>query len=133
VTLRVTCLAGDTDGDTISDWYEWEHYDSRTACSPFEDDDGDGAWNVEEFAAHTDPWDGTSVLEFTAIRVLGSGLVEIKWKSEEAVVYGVDRSEGLRDGWDPIAPSLDGMPPLNTYTDTAPAGLHPWYRISIAP
>ncbi len=51
----------DSDGDLMPDWWELAYFGSTTGASPNADADGDGATNLTEFLADTDPLNAQSV------------------------------------------------------------------------
>ncbi len=50
----------DTDGDRMPDWWELAWFGSATAAAPTADADGDGATNLAEYLAGTDPLNAQS-------------------------------------------------------------------------
>ena len=76
-------LPRDTDGDGLPDWWELAYFGSATAGLPNDDTDGDGASNVAEYQAGTDPLLATSMpiraapqRDFDA-----SGSADLMWRS----------------------------------------------------
>lgn len=58
----------DSDGDGMPDGWEYRNFGSPTGAHPYDDPDRDGASNLEEYLADTDPNDPDSVLRVTGIR-----------------------------------------------------------------
>ena len=52
---------------------------------------------------------------------LGSNRVRVAWGSASGAVYGVERAFELRQPFAGVASNLPAAPPLNVFTDTAPA------------
>jgi len=59
---RLGGYLADTDGDGMPDWWEQAHFGNPTNALPQLDDDGDGASNLEEYAADTEPETDQSIL-----------------------------------------------------------------------
>jgi len=91
--------------------------------------DGDGASNLQEYLADTDPRNQTEVLRVTDIRSNGSGC-EILWLPKLTRLYTVESTTDLSLGtWTPLATDLPANPSgLQTFTDGT---VGPWrhYRL----
>jgi hypothetical protein len=127
--LRVTDMVGDTDGDALPDWWEWDYYASRTAAAPGGDNDGDSSTNAAEYVAGTDPWNPTSRLVMTEL-VLNVNTVRVSWTSVEGRQYQLMTSSDLTN-WFPAFSPWAANPPTNTllffYSPYAPT--QQFYRI----
>ncbi|MBU1692752.1 MAG: hypothetical protein KJ726_04815 [Verrucomicrobia bacterium] len=91
----------DSDGDGLTDRWEWWNFNNPTNALPGDDPDGDTAPNFSEQAACTDPNDSNSFLRVEGLPVSESeGGVRISWWAQSNVSYGVDFSTGLvEDAW----------------------------------
>lgn len=56
----------DTDGDGIADWWEQKHFGNLTTANATSDFDGDGADDLAEYGADTNPKDITSYLKIVS-------------------------------------------------------------------
>ena len=107
-TVTISDLS-DSDSDGIPDDYELTHnlnpYDSGDASA---DPDGDGASNLEEFFAGTNPHDATSKLRVTSFEKVGSE-VHIEFPTVLGKSYRVEVSNDLTsNSWTIIADNIIG-------------------------
>jgi hypothetical protein len=135
---HVRCVRGaaisptaDTDGDGLTDWYEWNYTYSTNGMEATDDDDGDGASNEEEEKAGTVPTDPDSVLSVTQFAVDGTGM-NLSWCSELGVTYRLLCSTNLlADTFGAVVDSgILATPPVNTYTNL-PLGTGAYYRVEV--
>jgi hypothetical protein len=81
----------DSDGDGIPDAYEYVTTGSLTNLTTGGDFDDDGAGDREEFLADTDPLDGSSLLEVTALnRAVATNAVT--WTVEPTRTYRLEQA-----------------------------------------
>ena len=96
------------------------------------DPDGDGATNLEEFAAQTDPFSASGMLRVATVGRTGS-LVDRKFHSEPGVRYTLWESDSLSsNSWAPSPTSEitgDGTDKLFQVTGPIDAGAKRFYRI----
>jgi hypothetical protein len=116
---NVTAPAGDTDGDGLSDWYEYDYTTNLTAMAADGDNDGDGASNRSENGAGTSPLDAGSFLGITDVTA-GSGGIVVTWSSVYGKRYVLARSSNLvTDAYSTeVAGGIDGGLTVNVFTDT---------------
>ena len=92
-----TIQAGaDTDGDGITDAYEYLHTipPSLNVLTANGDADGDGVSDLDEYLAATDPRDPTSNLKITALNT-GSTAYSLTWTSNAARSYRIESKTDL--------------------------------------
>ncbi len=70
--------------------------DPRAAASA--DADGDGKTNAEEFAANTNPLDGTIYLKIVTITKVNATTASVSWLSNEGQTYTLEASNPLASG-----------------------------------
>lgn len=106
-------------------------------AEPATDTDGDGASDLEEIAAQTDPAAATSVLRIEALERLGGDRIALRWLSRPSVQYRVSAKSGVTDlYWVDFPETIDsqgGSTEWN-YSGMAP-GLRDatFFRVRIAP
>lgn len=141
----------DADGDAMPDAWEWVYFNSlsESATNDFNQDtrsnldhylnqtdpaapdtDGDGASNLDERTAGTNPLDPASVFELLLARPVVSGFA-LSWHSVTGKRYWVDRAASSPTAtWSRVAGPFMDTSPMNVYTDTPPAGpVSWWFRI----
>jgi hypothetical protein len=124
--------ARDADNDGLPDGWEAHYTGGATNMTPGADDDYDGANNLQELIAGTNPTNDASVLaieQVTAPAVYGS---VISWPSVSNRFYEVDRATNLvSPGFEPIAVGIPAFPPVNVYTDAVEGIEGAFYRITV--
>ncbi len=113
----------DSDGDSLSDWYEHNYTGSTTLMDPAGDDDGDGVSNRDEERSGTIPTDGASHLALTHVGHVSPTASVIRWRSELGQTYTIESATSLLSGsfGTVVASDIPTTPPENSYTDSAAA------------
>lgn len=84
----------DSDDDGIPDWWEYKHFGGSTNAVASADDDDDGATNLEEYIADTDPHDPDSVFRIAQPEVKAEGEIEtLSFLSATTRLYQVEYSD----------------------------------------
>ena len=125
----------DTDANGLPDWWEQQFFGHLTGTNPNADSDHDGASNLAEFLAGTDPANFDSALRLTALRAADTNGVVLEWQSVAGRYYRLLCATNLLNGFNSLVrTNLAATPPLNTATDAAPpsAGLR-YYRLELEP
>jgi serine protease AprX len=110
---RVDALAAlaldDTDGDGMPDWWEiTEQFDKNANTDAALDADGDGATNLHEYLAGTDPHDPGHVLRVTSVLPQGDGLT-ISFSTVSSKAYRVESAPVLNTNvWNVITNNVAG-------------------------
>jgi hypothetical protein len=78
-TYAIIPPGADGDLDGMPDWWEWHFAGTFTNLAPAADADGDGACNLNEYSADTDPGSTNSLLAITGIQTLPEGVL-IDWQ-----------------------------------------------------
>ena len=126
----------DTDSNGLPDWWELQYFSHLTATSPDADPDGDGAGNLAEWLAGTDPTDLLSRLWVSGEND-GSGTqgLVVRWTSVDTRSYFVQRKYGLSAGtpFETIATNIAGQAGTTSYTDTSVADTNTTviYRVGV--
>jgi|GEM_PF-2121806 len=119
----------DDDGDGLSDTNEI----LSTFTSPDNaDTDGDRARDGDEVAAGTSPTNAASFFGIVGFAMPASGSFSIVWSSVSNRHYSVWGSTNLPAGFFPMALSIPGTPPTNSFlhTNPPPSGMFS-YRITV--
>ena len=134
-------VPSDLDGDGLPDAWEYVIVDADASDAirgisdvrPHDDFDHDGATNLEEYVAGTDPTDPGSVLRLTATRSPATGDVMIRWRAATGRVYEVHCCDDLAAGsWTVLPPSYVISDSEAEFVDTtAPAAGPRFYRLLV--
>ncbi len=84
----------DSDGDGMADTWELQHFNHPTNMPPGLDGDNDGASNVEEYIADTDPTLTSSRLQITGA-VSGSDVQILTWPASSARRYSLQTNSDI--------------------------------------
>jgi len=127
----------DSDGDGIPDWWMILHFGHATGLSSdlsrtFDDADGDGMSNWQEWIAGTDPTDPSSRLILAMPSWNASGLT-LTWQSQDQVTYYIERSSGVSGApFSVIQSNIVGQAGMTSFTDTNTAGSKAFlYRVGL--
>ncbi len=125
----------DTDGNGLPDWWEQQFFGQLTGTDPNADPDHDGASNLAEFLAGTNPTNYSSALRLTARSAGGTNGVVLEWPGATDRYYRLLRATNLLNGFNSLVrTNLAATPPLNTVTDAVPASASPrLYRLELEP
>jgi sialate O-acetylesterase len=85
----------DTDGDGMPDYWEILY----ALSDPAGDADGDGATNLAEFIAGTNPRDNTSVFKLTSSPTTDAATLALQFEALAARTYTVQYSDDLSGSW----------------------------------
>jgi 1,4-alpha-glucan branching enzyme len=124
----------DSDSDGLPDDWELEHGDDAVSLAPEDDLDADGASNLQEYRAGTDPNVAGSVLRLEPARpVPGSnGWVAVSWSSVSNRYYRLWRANALTPGGMSVVHSnIPATPPRNTLHDDVGGTSTLFYRIEV--
>jgi uncharacterized repeat protein (TIGR01451 family) len=126
----------DSDLDGLPDAWERDHFGSLNAPGggPNDDPDGDGADNLAEYRAGTDPLDPGSLLIVTSLSLAGSD-VRVRFLSVAGKWYRLERTGDLSQAqWTTVADLIPGTGSDVEVTDAQAAGERVWfYRVRLLP
>lgn len=101
----------------------------------FEDPDGDGLNNWQEWRAGTDPTNGHSVLKMLSATPLANNptVFKVSWQSVSGMTYYLQRSESIstQPVFMTLQSNLVGQPNITTYTDTNATTDGRFYRVGV--
>jgi hypothetical protein len=122
IDLRLGTTPVDSDGDSLADAWEMQHFGSL-AQNGSGDPDGDGVNNLREYRAGTNPTDPNSRFELLEISKVPNG-VSIQWTSQPERTYRVKRSTSLLTSpanYTVVKSQVAATPPMNQFIDTGAA------------
>ena len=126
----------DTNGNGLPDEWEIRYFGSLHAPNggPNDDPDGDGATNLQEYLAGTNPLDPADVFKITSVRILGAD-VGISFATVAAHRYRVERTADLAGGvWAAVADNLAGTGGILQVNDVNGTGQpQRFYRVRLLP
>jgi hypothetical protein len=125
----------DTDGNGLPDWWEQMYFDVLTGTDPTADADLDGASNLAEWLAGTNPTNATSCLWLSAPKAAATNGFVLYWPSVAGKVYELQRATDLATGFNTVVRSnIVATPPTNSEMDAAILpGNARYYRVRLAP
>lgn len=130
VDLVTNLDSSDANGNGLPDWWEDRYF--HRPVRPEDDADVDGASNLAEFVAGTDPTDPASRFAFIDVHLDGQQQLVIRWASSSNAVYSILRSTELLGAYTPVRTNVPASPPVNTFTDTDPPPRGVWfYRLKV--
>ncbi len=124
----------DTDGNGLPDWWEQVYFGDLTGTDPNADGDHDGASNLAEWQAGTNPTNANSSLRLSEVAGGPGGSSIIRWRSEPGKKYRLERATNLLAGFTALVrTNIAATAPINTESDAAilPFGSPRFYRIRL--
>jgi 1,4-alpha-glucan branching enzyme len=122
----------DSDGDGLLNGWEQQHFGNPLSGIATADDDLDGANNLQEQAAGTDPNLTSSVFKFTDIQVAG-GNVTLRWTGGQTARQVVQQASAVTGTWNAIFTNIPPTSITNSLTIPFPPGSASFFRIGIVP
>jgi hypothetical protein len=122
----------DADGDGLVNGWEQQHFGDPVIALASADQDEDGASNLQEQAAGTDPNAAASVLQFTGVRV-ESGQVFLDWIGGQSARQVLQQASDVNGPWNAIYTNTPPTAVSNSITIALPVASASLFRIQIAP
>lgn len=125
--------AADTDADGMPDVWEVTFGLNPTLSDANQDPDGDGAGNIAEFTAGTDPADRLSALKLTWQRMPSDGGVTLTWPSVLGRTYHLEFAVRLapQDAWQTLTNYVAGTGSALVVQDRPGASSSRFYRLGV--
>jgi len=125
----------DADANGLPDWWEQMYFGQASGTNPSGDADHDGASNLVEWQAGTNPTNAGSFLHLTAPRFEPTNGFLIQWPSVAGKFYQLERATNLQAGFDSfVRTNIAATPPTNTESDsTFLSGNSRYYRLRLEP
>jgi outer membrane protein assembly factor BamB len=141
VALRLAGAPTDTNGDSIADTWQQQHFGGTTNAPADGDGDVDGGSNLAEYVAGTDPTNAESNLK---LRIgWSNGVAVVNWPTRRVVGTGYDESKSrfyrletraslLSGTWQPVPgyTNVLGDDTTRFFTNAAP-GTSVFYRVRV--
>lgn len=118
----------DNDADGLPNGWEEEFFGDPLAANPMNDDDHDGASNLHEYRADTNPRSAESVLRFAPPSLEGSNVV-LRWTGGVSARQVLYRAFELGGAWTPVFTNLPPTPATNTLALPMSASVSTLYRL----
>jgi 1,4-alpha-glucan branching enzyme len=122
----------DSDNDGLTNGWEQEHFAGPISAIATADDDLDGANNLQEQAAGTDPNSASSVLKFTDIKGVGGNLT-LNWIGGQSARQIVQQADDLSGTWNSVFTNQPPTPVTNSITIPMPVSDSHYFRIQVVP
>ena len=122
----------DSDGDGLLNGWEQTNFDSPTAADPLGDDDFDGANNLQEQAADTNPNDISSVLRFTSVQATNGNLT-LSWQGGLAARQIIQQSTDVNGVWTAIYTNQPPTAIFNSIVVPTSGAASRFFRVQITP
>ena len=133
IILSRTALPNlDSDGDGLLNGWEQLYFGDPISAVATADNDSDGANNLQEQAAGTNPKDADSVLKFTDIQATGGNLT-LSWKGGQSVRQIIQQSGSLGETWVPVHTNPPPTAISNSITIPMAVSASRFFRIQVAP
>ena len=123
----------DTDRNGLPDWWEQSYFSHLLGTQASADADHDGASNLAEWVAGTNPTNAASCLRLVASPVNTSNGLIIRWPSVAGKSYRLERSTNLLTGFNAVVRSnIIATPPTNSEPEatTLPSKAR-YYRVQV--
>jgi subtilisin family serine protease len=123
----------DTDRNGLPDWWEQTYFSRLLGTDANADADHDGASNLAEWLAGTNPTNAASCLRLLAPSATATNGIVLRWPSVAGKTYRLERATNLLAGFNAVVRSnINATPPTNSEPDTAvlPANTR-YYRVLV--
>jgi subtilisin family serine protease len=125
----------DSDTNGLPDWWELQYFGHLTGTDPNGDPDHDGASNLAEFLAGTNPTNASSVLRLVAGPASAPTRNPLRWPSVAGRYYRILSGTNLASGISAIVQTnIAATSPTNFFTNTLSSGAQSvFYRLELEP
>ncbi len=122
----------DSDGDGLLNGWEQQYFGNPLSALATADNDLDGANNLQEQAANTNPNSADSVLKFTDIQST-NGSITLTWKGGQSVRRVIQQANSPDGLWTSIRTNPPPTGITNSLTVSNDFTSPRYYRIQVAP
>ena len=120
------------DGDGLLNGWEQQYFGDPLIALAAADNDLDGANNLQEQGANTNPNSAGSVLKFTDIQPTG-GNVTLRWTGGQTVRQLIQQAGNLSGPWTPIHTNNPPTAITNSLTISNAVASPRYFRIQVVP
>jgi subtilisin family serine protease len=123
----------DTDGNGLPDWWEQAWFGHSTGTDPLADPDHDGANNLQEFIADTNPTNASSVLRLSSVSRRTNGM-SVNWMGGIQARQYLQRTSTPGDpgSWINLRTNLAPTAVTNSFVDTTATNAANFYRVQVS-
>jgi len=122
----------DADGDGLRNGWEQQFFGNPLSGVASDDNDSDGANNLQEQAADTNPTNAGSVLKFTSIIPTGTNLT-LQWIGGQSVRQTLRSAASVNGPWTAIQTNLQPTPVTNALVVPNATDAARFYRLQAGP
>jgi hypothetical protein len=123
----------DSNGNNLPDWWEQQYFGQLIGTNFTVDSDQDGANNLAEWFAGTNPTNAGSALRLTAIRSAGSSSLQLQWPSAPGRFYRLLSADLATGPFSPLVTNIAATAPLNSLTNPITTPSSRFYRLQVEP
>lgn len=135
VTIKLlSALTGDSDGDGLTDDWEYLYFGDPTNALPYDDPDGDTFFNIEEEITHTIPTNGQSYLRMLTPPQAMTGGTNwlVRWASDTGVTYRLFRATDIvSSNWTQVLTATGAVSSSTATDSTGTAATPRFYRVDV--
>ena len=132
-TFTGTYTMTDANGNGMPDSWEQTYFGSASSTNTaFTDTDHDGATDLAEFLAGTNPTNAVSVLQFFTPAVQNTGAVRFDWPTVPGRSYRMRSSDSSLTNWIPVADWTRANGSILSFTTNVTSGTR-FYKVEARP
>lgn len=121
----------DTDGNGMSDGFEYAYFGTPTGHDPNADADHDGQSNYAESVAGTSPIDPNSRFKISTVQRAANGFT-VSWNSVAGKSYRIWAADNMTDTFQSISGILSASSATTQYTEVTTAARR-FYKVEVLP
>ncbi|HEX5223180.1 MAG TPA: S8 family serine peptidase [Verrucomicrobiae bacterium] len=128
-------LARTVDSNTnhLPDWWEQQYFGQLIGPNVVADADQDGANNLAEWLAGTNPTNAASALRLTAVPGVDGNSVQLQWPSAPNRFYRLLSANFASGPFSPLTTNIAATAPLNTFTNPITTSSQRYYQLQVEP
>ena len=123
----------DSNNNGLPDWWEQQYFGQLIGTNFNADSDQDGANNLAEWFAGTNPTNAASALRLTAARGPGNTSVLLQWPSISGRFYRLLSATNSTGPFTALTTNIAATAPLNTVSNSITTSSQQYYRLQVEP